>query len=117
MTTEGNPVSIFSKIHSSAETSYTSINDVTFSALERGASMFEKATFAMDRGYDDNKIFLKLDELKQYPQWLALYKDNMDYKYHFDMWQYTSSGKVPGISGKADINIYFPPENIKTSAP
>ena len=65
MTTEGNPVSIFSKIHSSAETSYTSINDVTFSALERGASMFEKATFAMDRGYDDNKIFLKLDELKQ----------------------------------------------------
>jgi hypothetical protein len=65
MTTEGNPISIFSKIHSSAETSYTSINDATFSALERGASIFEKATFAMDRGYDDNKIFLKLDELKQ----------------------------------------------------
>ena len=65
MTTEGNPVSIFSKIHSSAETSYTSINDVTFSALERGAALFGKATFAMDRGYDDNKIFLKLDELKQ----------------------------------------------------
>lgn len=24
-----------------------------------------KATFVMDRGYDDNKMFLKLDELKQ----------------------------------------------------
>ena len=24
---------------------------------------FGKATFAMDRGYDDNKMFLKLDEL------------------------------------------------------
>ena len=45
MTTEGNPVSIFSKIHSSAETSYTSINDVTFSALERGAALFGKATY------------------------------------------------------------------------
>lgn len=27
--------------------------------------MFGKATFVMDRGYDDNKMFLKLDELKQ----------------------------------------------------
>lgn len=27
--------------------------------------MFKKATFVMDRGYDDNKMFLKLDELQQ----------------------------------------------------
>ena len=33
--------------------------------MERGAALFHKATFAMDRGYDDNKMFLKLDELKQ----------------------------------------------------
>ena len=44
---------------------FTSINDVTFSAMERGAALFGKATFAMDRGYDDNKMFLKLDELEQ----------------------------------------------------
>ena len=52
---------------------------------------------------------MDLEELKIYPQWLALYKDQMDYKYHFDMWQYTNSGTVPGISGPVDINIYFPP--------
>lgn len=33
--------------------------------MERGAVLFGKATFAMDRGYDDNKMFLKLDELQQ----------------------------------------------------
>ena len=33
--------------------------------MERGAALFGKATFAMDRGYDDNKMFLKLDELQQ----------------------------------------------------
>ena len=33
--------------------------------MERGAAMFDKAIFVMDRGYDDNKMFLKLDELKQ----------------------------------------------------
>lgn len=39
----------------------TSINDVTFSAMERAKALFGKATFVMDRGYDDNKMFLKLD--------------------------------------------------------
>ena len=33
--------------------------------MARGASLFGKATFIMDRGYDDNKMFLKLDSLKQ----------------------------------------------------
>ena len=51
---------------------------------------------------------LHLDQLKEYPQWIALYKDHMDYKYHFDMWQYTSKGKVPGVSGDVDINIFIP---------
>ena len=65
LTKNNHPVSIFSEIHSSKEKHFTSINDVTFSAMERGAALFGKATFAMDRGYDDNKMFLKLDELEQ----------------------------------------------------
>ena len=65
LTGSSHPVSIFSEIHSSKEKNFTSINDVTFAAMQRGASLFGKATFAMDRGYDDNKIFLKLDELEQ----------------------------------------------------
>ena len=59
------PVSIFSKIHSSKEKAFTSVNSITFSAMERGKALFGKATFVMDRGYDDNKMFLKLDELSQ----------------------------------------------------
>lgn len=65
LTENGHPVSIFSRIHSSKERNFTSINDITFAAMERGAVLFGKATFALDRGYDDNKMFLKLDELKQ----------------------------------------------------
>lgn len=44
---------------------FTSINDVTFSAMERAKTLFGKATFVMDRGYDDNKMFLKLDSMEQ----------------------------------------------------
>lgn len=65
LTKNGHPVSVFSKVHSSKEKDFTSINDVTFSAMERAASLFGKATFVMDRGYDDNKMFRKLHGLEQ----------------------------------------------------
>ena len=65
LTSSHHPVSLFSWIHSSAEKNFTSINDITFSAMERASALFEKATFVMDRGYDDNKMFLKLDSMGQ----------------------------------------------------
>lgn len=65
LTNNHHPVSLFSEIHSSAEKNFTSINDITFSAMERASALFKKATFVMDRGYDDNKMFLKLDSMEQ----------------------------------------------------
>ena len=51
---------------------------------------------------------LHLTELERYPFWLALYQDRMTYPYKVEMWQYTDSGKVPGINGPVDINVYMP---------
>lgn len=65
LTKSNHPVSIFSEIHSAKEKDFTSINNITFSAMERAAALFGKATFVMDRGYDDNKMFLKLDSMGQ----------------------------------------------------
>lgn len=65
LTKNGHPVSIFSKVHSSTEKGFSSINDVTFSAMERAASLFGKSTFVMDRGYENKKMFLKLHGLEQ----------------------------------------------------
>lgn len=48
--------------------------------MERGAALFKKATFVMDRGYDDNKMFLKLDELKQ--DYVIRLKSNRKLFYH-----------------------------------
>jgi GH25 family lysozyme M1 (1,4-beta-N-acetylmuramidase) len=52
--------------------------------------------------------YLNLEELKQYEFWLAAYTQRMKFEYKIDMWQYTSEGSVPGITGPCDINIYFP---------
>ena len=65
LTKNNHPVSIFSQIYSSKEKDFTSTNDVTFAAMERGSAIFGKATYIMDRGYDSNKMFLKMDELGQ----------------------------------------------------
>lgn len=51
---------------------------------------------------------LYLSELEDYPFWLALYQDRMTYPYKVEMWQYTDKGRVPGIQGGVDLNVYLP---------
>lgn len=51
--------------------------------------------------------FFKLEELTDYPFWLANYTDRMTYEYKVEMWQYTNEGRVPGISGDVDLNLLF----------
>lgn len=49
-----------------------------------------------------------LSELEDYPFWLALYQDRMTYPWRVEMWQYSDNGRVPGISGPVDLNVYMP---------
>ena len=53
------------------------------------------------------RTLMYLHELEDYPFWLALYSDRMTYPYRIEMWQYTNTGKVPGIEGDVDINVMF----------
>ena len=53
---------------------------------------------------------LKLEYLQNYPFWLANYTDGVTpttFRYHYNMWQYTSHGHVDGIDGRVDLNICF----------
>ncbi|MBQ8349596.1 MAG: glycoside hydrolase family 25 protein [Ruminococcus sp.] len=56
-----------------------------------------------------NTTMFKLDlpKLKDYDFWLAEYGDKPTYYYDYQMWQYSSTGKVPGINGEVDMNISF----------
>ncbi len=60
--------------------------------------------FSMDQSL--HGIYLR--ELTDYKFWLAQYNTVLNYPYKIDMWQYTETGSVPGISGNVDINLYFP---------
>lgn len=63
-----------------------------------------------------------LEHLQDYPFWLAHYtKDTAptSFRYHYSMWQYSSSGVVDGIEGRVDLNICLVPnwKNWNSSAP
>ena len=50
---------------------------------------------------------LYLDELTDYPFWLAQYAEEMDFSYPVQMWQYTCTGRIRGIDEDVDINRYY----------
>jgi len=49
-----------------------------------------------------------LSELEDAPFWLALYQDRMTYPWRVEMWQYSDKGRVPGIDGAVDLDVYMP---------
>lgn len=59
--------------------------------------------FNQDLGY----LGYELDLLKNYTFWLAEYNEIPSFYYHFDLWQYTHKGTVPGIEGAVDMNLDF----------
>lgn len=53
------------------------------------------------------KKHVNLEYLTKYDIWLAHYADETDYPYAFKMWQYSQTGRVNGIKGHVDLNMYF----------
>ena len=103
LTKSNHPVSIFSRINSSSKKDYKSANAITFEAMEQGAALFEKATFAMDRGYDDNKMFLKMEELKQ--DYVIRLKSNRKLLYH-NKWTMATELRNRR-KGKVKTSVYY----------
>lgn len=50
------------------------------------------------------------------PRWIAQYNSKCTYAGKYDIWQYTSSGKVNGISGNVDMNYCYT-EFVKATPP
>lgn len=47
---------------------------------------------------------LDMNKLKRFDCWLAQWNDEPTYEGQFGIWQYSSDGEVPGISGRVDMN-------------
>lgn len=75
----------------------------TFCELVDAAGYTPMVYFNQEQGY----LYYQLDQLDQFQFWLAEYDQKPDFYYDFAMWQYTHTGKVPGIQGNVDLNLAF----------
>lgn len=51
--------------------------------------------------------YIASDIYKSWPIWVAQYNSRCDYKHPYYMWQYTSGGRISGISGRIDMNYIY----------
>ena len=93
-------------------------SDARTAQVDRETLMACTKTFCdamTDAGYEAMVYFnphqaetlLELEGLLDYPFWLAMYTDEMTYPHAVEMWQYSANGKVPGIAGDTDLNLWF----------
>lgn len=55
-----------------------------------------------------SKVYLeRIWQPGKYPVWLAQYYDRVTYDGDYAIWQMSSSGQVPGISGDVDLDIMY----------
>lgn len=61
--------------------------------------------------FNDYCGYVKMDlsKLTRYPFWYAQYASVPSFRYDFQMWQYSSKGKVAGISSDVDMDLCFIP--------
>ena len=50
---------------------------------------------------------LQVDKLSDFTLWVARYGRKPTYTRNYGLWQYSSSGEVPGIYGKVDMDISY----------
>lgn len=48
---------------------------------------------------------LNFANISKYNTWIAQYRDTLNFSYKYNIWQYTGSGRVNGISKPVDMNI------------
>lgn len=81
-------------------------NAQAFCEIVRGAG-YEPMVYA-NKSFLKDRINASTLESSGYGIWLAHYTNSTDYTTTgFSIWQYSSSGKVSGISGNVDMNVIY----------
>lgn len=65
---------------------------------------YKAGVYASRNWYNNN---LSADRLDRYQIWLAEYRSIPLYEGYYNMWQYTSKGKIDGILGNVDLDISY----------
>ena len=84
------------------KTTRTEIVEAFCKTIQNGG---QKAGIYASRNWYNDK--LDTGKLNNYFIWVAQYNTECTYTGHYDMWQYTESGKIPGVEKEVDLNIHY----------
>lgn len=62
---------------------------------------------ALYYNYETALLLLDINELEDSEKWYASYTEDFYYPYYYKYWQYSESGKVSGIEGNVDLDLWF----------
>lgn len=65
---------------------------------------YKPGIYASKTWFEDR---LNMSAIGNYKIWLAQYAASPTYKGRYDMWQYSSKGKISGINGNVDLNYSY----------
>ena len=57
--------------------------------------------------YEGALLLVDLNELEGIEKWFASYSKDFYFPYYYKYWQYTETGKVSGIEGDVDLDLWF----------
>ena len=101
------PISLYSKIHSSTQKEFISANKVTFEGIEKVVKVLnernKKGIFVNDRGYDNNLIFNYYYDKKQY--FIIRLKENRKVYSHHKWYKITTIRDSK--KGKVKMKVIF----------
>lgn len=81
------------------------LTDCTLAFFQEVESAGYTPMVYFNRNFAVNMLYMQ--ELTDYPWWLAMYDVTAEFPCKADMWQYTNKGTVPGIATNVDINLLF----------
>lgn len=81
------------------------LTDITKAFCQTVAQANKRPMVYFDAYLASSRLFI--DELTDYPFWLAQYAAEMEFTHPVKMWQYTCTGRVDGIDEDVDINRYY----------
>ena len=88
-----------------AEVSGRTVTDCTLAFCRMVQEAGYKPAFYFNQDLAQNTF--RLRELQEFDFWLDQYQDAMTFAYDVDMWQYSCTGRVAGITGDVDLNLCF----------
>ena len=102
---EMNPtLGIYLDLESNGITQYMGVNEYT-QVVQGFMSVLPHANIYTYTNYANTA--LNSPYLRSYITWIAHYAESCGYTGSYKMWQYTSSGSLPGINGSVDMNILY----------